>query len=72
MKNATETKSVIDPVCGMTIDPKDAAASVEFEGNVYHFCATACRDAFQESPKLYAAEEEKGGGSCCGSACCSA
>ena len=36
----------IDPVCGMEVDPKDAAATVELGGNSYYFCSTGCRDQF--------------------------
>ena len=44
---ATPTKkTVIDPVCGMEVDPGKAAAVVEREGQKSYFCSTHCRDAF--------------------------
>jgi len=43
-------ESVIDPVCGMTIDPADAAATVEHGGKTYYFCSTNCADTFSEDP----------------------
>jgi Cu+-exporting ATPase len=42
-----------DPVCGMRVDPEDAAASVEYEGETYYFCSEVCRDAFVADPASY-------------------
>ena len=47
--------AVTDPVCGMTIDPADAAAHAEFEGATYHFCSTGCHDTFTAEPSTYIA-----------------
>lgn len=44
---------VIDPVCGMRIDPDDAVATVEYDGETYYFCSEACRDAFVADPAAY-------------------
>jgi adenylate cyclase len=41
---------VIDPVCGMRIDPDDAVATAEHEGQRFWFCSEACRDAFVAEP----------------------
>jgi YHS domain-containing protein len=46
---------VTDPVCGMRIDPDDAAATAEYEGETYYFCSEACRDAFVADPGSYIA-----------------
>jgi adenylate cyclase len=46
---------VTDPVCGMRIDPDDAAATAEYQGNTYYFCSEACRDAFLSDPTAYPA-----------------
>ena len=46
---------VVDPVCGMRIDPDDAVATVEYEGRIYYFCSEACRDGFLANPAAYAA-----------------
>ena len=43
---------VTDPVCGMRIDPDDAAATVEHEGQRHWFCSEACRNAFVAGPEL--------------------
>jgi len=42
-----------DPVCKMTLDPAEAAASLEFEGERLYFCSTACRDRFRADPAAY-------------------
>jgi YHS domain-containing protein len=44
---------VIDPVCGMTVDPNNAAASFEYEGKTYYFCATHCLHRFQKDPESF-------------------
>ncbi len=43
----------IDPVCGMTVDPATAAATVEHEGRRYYFCSTSCARKFQADPQRY-------------------
>ncbi|MEO8044822.1 MAG: heavy metal translocating P-type ATPase [Spartobacteria bacterium] len=54
------TATVRDPVCGMEIDPKTAAAVVEREGEKVYFCSTHCRDKFVGEDKAGAGEH-----SCC-------
>ena len=52
-KPATATKTVTDPVCGMTVDPQRAAGSFEHNGQVYFFCSTGCREKFRASPEHF-------------------
>ncbi len=40
------TKKVLDPVCGMTIDPQTAAGHSEYEGEKYYFCGKGCLAKF--------------------------
>jgi YHS domain-containing protein len=42
-----------DPVCGMTVDEKSAAATFEYEGTTYYFCAPGCRKTFERNPQAY-------------------
>ncbi len=42
-----------DPVCGMDVDPSKAAASVEYEGTLYHFCCRGCAEKFKDYPEKY-------------------
>ena len=44
---------VEDPVCGMRIDPDDAAGTAEYEGKRYYFCSETCHDAFVANPATY-------------------
>ena len=41
---------VTDPVCGMRIDPDDAVATAEHDGQRYWFCSEVCRDSFVTDP----------------------
>lgn len=73
MHHATVSAStVVDPVCGMTIDPNDAAGSSQVAGMTYYFCAASCKTAFDADPAKYApAAEPTSGCSTSGHACCS-
>lgn len=42
-----------DPVCGMEIDEKTAAAKSEHMGKTYYFCSHGCKKAFDENPSKY-------------------
>src|SRR6187401_3014000 len=44
---------VTDPVCGMTIDPSRAAASVRHRGRLVHFCSRGCQAKFEADPDRY-------------------
>jgi len=45
---------VVDPVCGMTVDTKHAAARREHDGVEYFFCNPGCAVAFDAAPGGYA------------------
>ena len=44
---------VLDPVCGMTVDPATAAGSATYEGRTYHFCSPRCLERFRADPGRY-------------------
>jgi len=44
---------VIDPVCGMTVEPATAAGKVEHAGKTYYFCSQHCVHAFEADPGQY-------------------
>lgn len=44
---------VIDPVCGMTVDPAKTAHHAEHAGHAYHFCSAGCRTKFIANPDAY-------------------
>lgn len=43
----------IDPVCGMEVDEKTAAATSKYQGKTYYFCAPGCKTAFDKEPEKY-------------------
>jgi Cu+-exporting ATPase len=44
---------ILDPVCGMTVDPATAAGSGEYGGRTYYFCSHHCLDKFRAAPQRY-------------------
>jgi len=42
---------VIDPICGMTVDPATAAGSHEYKGQRYYFCSSSCLERFKADPE---------------------
>ena len=49
--NAAE--GVIDPVCGMTVDPHTAKHRADYRSHTYYFCSTGCREKFVADPQKY-------------------
>jgi Cu+-exporting ATPase len=52
--HATAKAEVIDPVCGMTVDPVTAAGHSEYAGADYYFCSKGCRQKFETDPAKFA------------------
>ncbi len=52
-------KMVIDPVCKMKIEESKAAATSEYKGKKYYFCAVGCKKAFDQDPGKYLTEKKK-------------
>ena len=44
-----------DPVCGMEVNEKKAAATSQYKGKTYYFRAVACKKAFDANPEKYLA-----------------
>lgn len=44
---------VTDPVCKMTIEDRDAAATTEYKGQTYYFCSVKCKKEFDRSPENF-------------------
>ncbi len=45
-------EKVIDPVCGMEIDPR-RAIEYEYQGKLYHFCNPNCETHFKRDPERF-------------------
>jgi len=63
-------KMAKDPVCGMEVNPEKAAATSNYQGTTYYFCAPGCKKAFDENPTKYLGssgqvKENMHGGGCC-------
>ena len=52
-------EAVKDLVCGMMIDPQTAAATSEYKGQTYYFCARGCKIAFDKDPEKYIRGEKE-------------
>jgi P-type Cu+ transporter len=44
---------VLDPVCGMTVDPHTAKHRADHRGHTFYFCSTGCRTKFISDPQKY-------------------
>jgi Cu+-exporting ATPase len=46
----------MDPVCKMEVEPETAAATADYKGETYYFCAPGCKVAFEKNPEKYLKE----------------
>jgi YHS domain-containing protein len=44
-----------DPVCGMAVEPSQAAGHSEVAGTTYYFCCAQCQRQFDADPRRFAA-----------------
>lgn len=44
---------VVDPVCKMTIEDKDAVDTSLYKGITYYFCSEVCKEDFDKDPESY-------------------
>jgi len=56
--SVTRTPTVIDPVCGMTVDATPANHPFEHEGVTYYFCCPGCRYSFKKDPTSFLSTQE--------------
>jgi len=49
----------LDPVCGMVIDPKEAAGTSEYKGKTYYFCSLGCKKDFDKEPEKYLSQMDQ-------------
>jgi P-type Cu+ transporter len=52
-ESGAEKMTAVDPVCGMEVDPADAAGSVAHKGRDYFFCSEHCVEAFRANAEKY-------------------
>ena len=45
--------AVIDPVCGMRVNPATAAGHYDYRGTTYYFCGLSCLERFKAAPESF-------------------
>jgi xanthine dehydrogenase accessory factor len=50
---APSAVTIVDPVCGMTVDAVASRDRAEFNGATYYFCGSHCSSAFAAEPEAY-------------------
>ena len=50
---------LIDPVCGMHIDPEQAPEMYAYQDHTYYFCSENCKQEFINDPKRYSARAKE-------------
>ena len=58
-ESAKSATAVIDPVCGMTVDPAKAKNTAQHAGQTYHFCCSGCATKFAADPQKYLQQPAK-------------
>src|SRR5689334_21677985 len=51
--HAPAKPSVLDPVCGMTVNPETSKHRFDHAGATWHFCSAGCRGKFAADPAKY-------------------
>ncbi|OKO72516.1 haloacid dehalogenase [Bradyrhizobium sp. NAS80.1] len=51
-------KKVLDPVCGMTVDPATSKHRFDHHGETFHFCSAGCSTKFAADPAKYLAKDK--------------
>ena len=52
-QHAAEAPTVLDPVCGMTVNPATSKHRHDYKGQTWHFCSNGCRTKFAANPEKY-------------------
>jgi Cu+-exporting ATPase len=55
---APASGGVIDPVCGITVDPHAGKPRADYQGHTYYFCCAGCRTKFVADPQKYLGARE--------------
>jgi Cu+-exporting ATPase len=53
------TARVLDPVCGMTVNPATSKHRFDYRGQTYHFCSAGCRTKFAADPVSYLEKDSR-------------
>ena len=50
---ANQTKTAVDPVCGMVVDQQKGPLVFKYKNSLFYFCAEGCRANFEKNPTKY-------------------
>src|SRR5215510_11070657 len=50
---ASSESVMIDPICGMEVEPSKAAGNQVYDGQTYFFCSHHCLAKFKEEPEKF-------------------
>ncbi|MEE8388039.1 MAG: XdhC family protein [Acidiferrobacterales bacterium] len=53
VKPEPKPATAIDPICGMSVETKDAEYQSEYKGKTYYFCCGGCEHRFENEPEKY-------------------
>ena len=56
---SADANSVLDPVCGMTVDPHVGKPTHDHQGHIYHFCSAGCQAKFAANPEHYLNKQDE-------------
>lgn len=64
-----EKQSLVDPICGMTIDENNVKYRTEYKGKTFYFCSARCKAQFKKDTRSHAPtqtnqKKKKGKASC--------
>lgn len=48
-----DPNKIVDPVCGMDVDPATAAAKSDYKGKTYYFCDKNEKAQFDKDPEKF-------------------
>jgi YHS domain-containing protein len=48
-----QSKTIIDPVCGMTVDSGNSLYQYKYRQKTFTFCAQSCLDSFEQDPHKF-------------------
>lgn len=54
-------ETVVDPVCGMRLNPATASAMIVHGNHTHYFCSVGCERKFQADPGRYETAGEEAG-----------
>ncbi len=57
--NENKQNKILDPVCGMTVDPETAKYKSTYKEQDYYFCAENCLKKFNAEPEKYLAPKQE-------------